>query len=217
LPLDAALRITRLSASRYYRWCRAEAGCELDDRSSCPRAVPTRLTPSEVESIREMAESNEHRHMSLRGLALHAQRIRKIVASPSTWCRLVRNAGWRRPRNRVVRFLADPKIPLDTNSVERALRGDAVGLKNHYGRPRCEPSGTQARSSWRANSSRRDSERIATIDSSAAKVGEWARTCADPARVGEDLQETGICTPAGRTRHFFDALLFLTYGLYRGS
>ena len=32
-----------------------------------------------------------------------------------------------------MRFLADPKIPLDTNSVERALRGVAVGRKNHYG------------------------------------------------------------------------------------
>ncbi len=33
----------------------------------------------------------------------------------------------------LVRFLADPAIPLDTNSVERALRGVAVGRKNHYG------------------------------------------------------------------------------------
>jgi len=33
----------------------------------------------------------------------------------------------------LVRFLEDPKIPLDTNSVERALRGVAVGRKNHYG------------------------------------------------------------------------------------
>jgi transposase len=33
----------------------------------------------------------------------------------------------------LVRFLADPKIPSDTNSVERALRGVAVGRKNHYG------------------------------------------------------------------------------------
>ncbi len=31
------------------------------------------------------------------------------------------------------RHRADPKIPLDTNSVERALRGVAVGRKNHYG------------------------------------------------------------------------------------
>jgi hypothetical protein len=33
----------------------------------------------------------------------------------------------------LVRFLGDPKIPLDTNGVERALRGVAVGPKNHYG------------------------------------------------------------------------------------
>ncbi len=33
----------------------------------------------------------------------------------------------------LVRFLGDPKIPLDTNGVERALRGVAVGRRNHYG------------------------------------------------------------------------------------
>ncbi len=78
LPLSAALRVARLSSSRYHSWCRAEAGCELDDQSSCPRIVPTRLTPSEVETMQEMVESDDHRHMSLRALALHAQRIEKI-------------------------------------------------------------------------------------------------------------------------------------------
>jgi transposase len=33
----------------------------------------------------------------------------------------------------LVRFLGNPKIPLDTNGVERALCGVAVGRKNHYG------------------------------------------------------------------------------------
>jgi transposase len=33
----------------------------------------------------------------------------------------------------LIRFLADPMIPLDTNSVELALCGVAVGRKNHYG------------------------------------------------------------------------------------
>ena len=32
-----------------------------------------------------------------------------------------------------MQFLENPKIPLDTNGVERALRGVAVGRKNHYG------------------------------------------------------------------------------------
>jgi len=93
MPLSAAPRITRLSASRYPGWCRTEAGCDLDDQTSCPRVVPTRLTPSEVETVREMVESVDHRPMSLRALALHAQRIGKILVSPSTGYRLVRNAG----------------------------------------------------------------------------------------------------------------------------
>ena len=80
IPLLAALRITGLSPSRYYGWYRAEAGCDLDDQSSCPRIVPTRLTPIEVGSMREMVESSDHRHMSLRALALHAQRIGKVFA-----------------------------------------------------------------------------------------------------------------------------------------
>jgi hypothetical protein len=53
LPLDAALRITRLSASRYHSWCRAEAGCDLDDQLSCPRVAPTRLTPDEIRNMRK--------------------------------------------------------------------------------------------------------------------------------------------------------------------
>lgn len=33
----------------------------------------------------------------------------------------------------LVRFLDDPRIPLDNNATERALRGVVVGRKNHYG------------------------------------------------------------------------------------
>lgn len=33
----------------------------------------------------------------------------------------------------LTRFLDNPKIPLDNNATERALRGMAVGRKNHYG------------------------------------------------------------------------------------
>ncbi len=35
--------------------------------------------------------------------------------------------------DRLVRLHENLKIPLDTNGVERALRGVAVGQKNHYG------------------------------------------------------------------------------------
>ena len=33
----------------------------------------------------------------------------------------------------LTRFVSDPRIPLDNNAAERALRGPVVGRKNHYG------------------------------------------------------------------------------------
>ena len=127
MPLSAALRVARLSSSRYHSWCRAEAGCELDDQSSCPRIVPTRLTPSEVETMQEMVESDDHRHMSLRALALHAQRIEKILVSPSTWYRLVRIAGWKRPRSRV--YPAKPKIGIRAAGPGELLHLDVTIIR----------------------------------------------------------------------------------------
>ena len=127
LPLSAALRITRLSASRYHGWCRAEAGCDLDDQPSCPRVVPTRLTPDEIENMRKMVESDDHQHMSLRALALHAQRIGEVLASPSTWYRLVRTAGWRRPRIRV--YPAKPKIGIRAKAPGELLHLDVTIIR----------------------------------------------------------------------------------------
>jgi hypothetical protein len=127
LPLRATLRIARLSSSRYHSWCRADAGCKLDDQSSCPRVVPTRLTPSELEAMQEMVESDDHRHMSLRGLALHAQRVGKIFASPSTWYRLVRISGWRRLRNRF--YPAKPKIGIRATAPGELLHLDVTIIR----------------------------------------------------------------------------------------
>jgi len=39
LPLGAALRITRLSASRYHGWCRDEAGCDLESSRHPRRGI----------------------------------------------------------------------------------------------------------------------------------------------------------------------------------
>ena len=35
--------------------------------------------------------------------------------------------------DRLVLFVDDPRIPLDNNATERAIRGPVVGRKNHYG------------------------------------------------------------------------------------
>jgi transposase InsO family protein len=85
------------------------------------------LTPSEVEIVREMVESADHRHMSLRALALHAQRIGKVLASPSTWYRLVRTEGWRRPRIRV--YPAKPKIGIRAKAPGELLHQDVTIIR----------------------------------------------------------------------------------------
>jgi len=128
IPLSVALRIARLSPSRYHGWRRAEIRCELDDRSSCPRSKPTRLTAAEARLVKEMVESDDHRHLSLRGLALYAQRIGRVVASPSTWSRLIREGGWRRPRSRV--YPAKPKVGIRANAPNELWHIDVtiIGL-----------------------------------------------------------------------------------------
>jgi hypothetical protein len=97
LSLRGALRVLRMSPSRYHEWRRAERGCELDDQSSCPRSTPTRLTAAEILTIKEMVESPEYRHVPTGRLAILAQRLGRVFAAPGTWYRLVRERAWRRP------------------------------------------------------------------------------------------------------------------------
>jgi putative transposase len=101
LGLRRVLRIIGLSPSRLSAWRRAAAACDLDDRSACPRFSPHELTPEEVSEIRSMVTSTEFRHVPTGRLAVLAQRIGRVLASPSTWYRLVRERGWRRPRLRI--------------------------------------------------------------------------------------------------------------------
>ena len=59
-------------------------------------------------TIKAMVTDTEYRHMPLRTLALHGQRIDKVFASATTWAKLVRQRGWRRPRRRL--YPAKPKV-----------------------------------------------------------------------------------------------------------
>lgn len=100
LPLRSVLRVVRLSSSRYHHW-KQENECALDDGLSCPGVRPQQLTADEVEAIHELATSQEYRHVPTGTLALLAQRLGKVFASPSNWYRLIHEHHWRRPRQRV--------------------------------------------------------------------------------------------------------------------
>jgi len=100
ISLRSALRILALSHTRYHAWKR-EGECGLDDVPSCPRLSPQQLTAAEIAALKEMVTSDEYRHVPTGTLALLAQRLGKVCASPTTWYRLVRRHKWRRPRRRV--------------------------------------------------------------------------------------------------------------------
>ena len=110
VPLRALLRFLRLSPSRFHAWQRLQYACALDDQSSCPHTSPHRLTPREVLAIKDMVTALEYRHVPTGTLAVLAQRLGTVWASPSTWYHLVRKFGWRRPRLRV--HPATPKVGL---------------------------------------------------------------------------------------------------------
>jgi putative transposase len=53
-----------------------------------------------VQAIEGMVTALEYRHVPTGMLAVLAQRFGKVWASPSTWYRLARRHGWRRPPER---------------------------------------------------------------------------------------------------------------------
>ena len=126
LPLRVVLRVLRLSHSRYHSWKR-EKECGLDDITSCPRLSPQQLTPAEVDTIKKMVTSDEHRHVPTGTLALLAQRLAKVFASSSTWYRLIRIHNWRRPRKRI--HPAKPKVGIRASRPNEIWHGDTTLIR----------------------------------------------------------------------------------------
>jgi putative transposase len=127
VPLPAMLRFLRLSPSRFHAWQRLQHACALDDQPSCPHTSPHRLTPGEIRVIKDMVTAVEYRHVPTGTLAVLAQRLGNVWASPSTWYHLVRTYGWRRPRLRV--HPAKPKVGLRTTGANEMWHIDTTVIR----------------------------------------------------------------------------------------
>jgi putative transposase len=127
VPLRGVLRFLYLSPSRFQAWRRRQTACALDDQSSCPRSAPHQLTRAEVNAIRDMVTAPEYRHVPTGTLAILAQRLNTVSASPSTWYRLVRTYGWRRPRLRI--HPAKPKVGLRTTAPDEIWHIDTTVIR----------------------------------------------------------------------------------------
>ena len=100
---------------------------------------PHRLTPREVLAIKDMVTAPEYRHVPTGTLAVLAQRLGKVWASPSTWYHLVRKYGWRRPRLRV--HPAKPKVGLRTTRANEIWHIDTTVIRLLDGNPRLPARG----------------------------------------------------------------------------
>ena len=69
----------------------------------------------------------DYRHVPIGTLAILAQRLGTVWASPSTWYRLVRKFGWRRPRLRV--HPAKPKVGLRTTRADEMWHIDTTVIR----------------------------------------------------------------------------------------
>ena len=74
-----------------------------------------------------MVISVAYRHVPTGSLAVLAQRLGKVWASPSTWYRLVRQNGWRRPRLRV--HPAKPQVGLRTTRADEMWHIDTTVIR----------------------------------------------------------------------------------------
>ena len=99
----------------------------LDDHPSCPRTSPGQLPVAEVGTVKTMALATEHRHMPLRTLALYAQRVGRVIASVTTWAKLVREHGWRRLRHR--RHPPKPTVGVHATQPNEASHVDTTVIR----------------------------------------------------------------------------------------
>jgi hypothetical protein len=99
IPLRAVLRFLGLSPSRFQAWRRRQTACVLDDRPSCSRPSPHRLTPGEVPTIGAMVTSLEYRHVPTgtargpRAAARHRVRVAVDLVPPRPALRVETPSG----------------------------------------------------------------------------------------------------------------------------
>ena len=82
--------------------------CELKDQPSCPRISPTKLTTSELTKIKDIYTSKDFAHYSVLSLSWLGKKTGQVIASASTWSRVIRELGLK--RNRVRIYPSKPKV-----------------------------------------------------------------------------------------------------------
>ena len=108
ITLKQSLEIIGLSFARYHSWVKRAVKCSLKDEPSCPKVSPSRLTAKELLTIKGLATDAEYRFFSIASLSLLALRAESVVASASTWSRVIKKLGIDRVQKRI--YPQKPKV-----------------------------------------------------------------------------------------------------------
>ena len=90
ISLEHCLEAIGLSSARYFHWIKRQVSCELKDQPSCPRISPTKLTTSELNKIKDIYTSKDFAHDSVLSLSWPGKKTGQVIASASTWSRVIR-------------------------------------------------------------------------------------------------------------------------------
>ncbi len=127
MPRRHALRVLKVTPSRFAAWEQADTVCRLDDQPSCPRSRPMRISARELDTMRLLTMSKALVHFPIRALALFAQRQDLVHVSVGTWYRTIKKRGWRRPRFRI--HPRSPSVGLRATYAGQYLHVDITVIK----------------------------------------------------------------------------------------
>lgn len=108
VSLETCLEVIGVSSDRYFHWIKKQVTCELNDQSSCPRVSPTKLTAGEITKIKDVYTTKDFAHYSVLSLSWLGKKTGEIIASASTWSRVIRELGLKRSQVRI--YPPKPKI-----------------------------------------------------------------------------------------------------------
>jgi len=127
IPLSTCLELIGLSTARYHAWIKRQIKCLLLDQVSCPRISPTKLTTAEVAKIKSLYTSSEFAHYSMIALSWLAKKTGEVMASASTWSRVVRQYGLSRTQVRI--YPPRPKIGIRASAPGQIWHLDLTILR----------------------------------------------------------------------------------------
>jgi hypothetical protein len=118
IPLSECLSAIGLTSARYHNWLKREVKCLLEDRPNCPRVSPTQLIRSEIRKIQDLYTSKDFSHYSIQALSWLGKKTGEVMASPSTWSRVIRELGLKKNRIRI--YPPKPKVGIRASALVKS-------------------------------------------------------------------------------------------------